>query len=197
MRLFVAIELDERVRSRLEKVQAKLRPECDGVRWVRPELIHLTLKFLGEVPDSKVAAVTQSIARAVANGEPLAMTLTGTGCFPPRGPVRIVWVGAEEPSGKLVHFAESVDAELARIGFPREQRPFSPHLTIGRVQDDRSGGKLRSAVTAVAIDRIEQAVESVTLMSSVLSPKGPTYHAVSRAKLGERPDGSHCGEVLQ
>ena len=189
MRLFVAIELDERPRSRLEEVQAGLRPHCDGVRWVRPELLHLTVKFLGEVADSRVPEVSEAVVQAAATVEPFTMTITGCGCFPPDGSVRIVWVGAEDASGTLDRCLESVDAELSRIGFPPERRPASPHITIGRVRADRSGGAVRSAVQAFHYREVHQAVNSVTLMSSVLSPKGPTYAAVGGMKFGPQESG--------
>ena len=99
--------------------------------------------------------------------------------------MRIVWAGLDEPSGALLQCAEAVEGELAQIGFARERRPFSPHITIGRVREDRSGGQIRAAAEGITLDAGDQSVASLTLMSSVLSPQGPTYSAVSRTNLGE------------
>jgi 2'-5' RNA ligase len=180
----VAIEFSDRVRSVLEQVQAALRPKCDGVRWVRPEQLHVTAKFLGEVKDAKVVAVTEAVARAAEQAASFNMEASGCGCFPPRGPVRIVWAGLREETGALTRCVEQVEEELGRIGYPRERRPFSPHVTIGRVRDDRSRGGIRSAAEAFTFDPAEQEVSSITLMSSVLSPTGPTYTGVSKVDLG-------------
>jgi len=184
MRLFVAIELSGSVRAVVKAVQDGLRPSCDGVRWVPVHQVHLTAKFLGEVSDAKVAGVSEAVARAAKAAAPFTMEVAGCGCFPPRGPARIVWVGLREESGALVRCVDVVEEELARLGFAKERRPFSPHVTIGRVRDDRSHGGIRSAVEAFTFDSVEQSVSSITLMSSVLSPKGPTYTAVSKTNLG-------------
>ncbi len=185
MRLFVAIELDEPVRSALGRVQADLKARCDGVRWIPPHQLHMTVKFLGEVPDRDVAKLSEAVGSAASKAAPFEMDISGCGCFPPRGLVRIVWVGASDPAGALLKCVDALEAELETLGFPRERRPFSPHLTIGRVREDRSGGQIRAAVEVHTFESLDQPVGSLTLMSSVLSPKGPTYTPVTVASLGK------------
>jgi 2'-5' RNA ligase len=185
VRLFVAIELEEAVRSALAKVQADLKGRCDGVRWIPSHQLHMTVKFLGEVPDRDVTKVSEAVNSAASKATAFALEISGCGCFPPRGLVRIVWVGANEPTGKLLSCVEAVEGELEAVGFARERRRFSPHLTIGRVRDDRSGGQIRTAVEAHTYSSLDQTVRSMTLMSSVLSPKGPTYTPVTVASLGK------------
>ena len=184
MRLFIAIEFSDRVRSLLEQVQAALRPRCDGVRWVRTEQLHLTAKFLGEVKDAKIPAVTDAVSRAAERAVSFTMEVSGCGCFPTGGPVRIVWTGLREKTGALTRCVEQLEAELEKIGFPRERRAFSPHVTIGRLREDRSRDGIRSAVGVHTFEPLRQEVSSITLMSSVLSPAGPTYAVVSKADLG-------------
>ena len=184
MRLFVAIEFADHVRSALKDIQVALGSQCDGVRWIPVEQVHVTVKFLGEVPDPKVMNVADAVARAAARVTPFTMELGGCGCFPPRGPARIVWAGLHEESGELARCAEAVETELEELGFRRERRSFSPHVTIGRVREDRSHGRIRSAADAFVFEPVDQDVSSITLMSSVLSPKGPTYTAVSKTNLG-------------
>ncbi|MGD2108158.1 MAG: RNA 2',3'-cyclic phosphodiesterase [Phycisphaerae bacterium] len=186
MRLFVAITLDEAVRNALGKVQNELRSRCEGVRWVPVHQLHMTVKFLGDVPDRDVAGVSRAVAAAAEESKPFRLKIEGCGCFPERGSVRIVWAGADEPTGALTQCVHAVEHKLEVAGFPRERRPFSPHLTIGRVREDRSYGRIRAAVDAHAFAANEQSVASLVLMSSVLSPKGPTYTPVSTANLGER-----------
>ena len=183
MRLFVAIQLSDEVRSALMAMQQTLRRTCDGVRWTRPEQLHLTLKFLGDVPDAEVSGVAQAVERAAGRAKRFEMRVNGSGCFPPQGPVRIVWVGVEEDSGELARCAQAMETELEQIGFARERRPFSPHITIGRVREDRSKGRTRSATEAHALRPVEQSVSSITLMSSTLAARGATYTSVTAAPL--------------
>jgi 2'-5' RNA ligase len=183
MRLFIAIELSDAVRRALAATQESLRPRCPDVRWIAPEQLHLTVKFLGDVADNDVTAVSEAMASAAATSKPFAMRIGEYGCFPERGAVRIVWTSAVEENGLLGGCVAAVEAQIEPLGFPREHRPFAAHITIGRVREDRSQGKLRTLVQAYRGQVIEQEVLSLTLMSSALSPKGSTYMAVSRAKL--------------
>ncbi|MFQ5414943.1 MAG: RNA 2',3'-cyclic phosphodiesterase [Phycisphaerae bacterium] len=184
MRLFVAVELEHDLRSALTAVQNALRRDASGVRWVRPEHLHLTLKFLGEVPDGDVARVSDAIRAAAARCDTFDITVSGSGVFPPAGRVRVIWVGLAAASGALGRCFAAVDAALQPAGIPRERRPFAPHVTLGRVRDDRSSGRLRSLVEAARVRPAGQAVRSLTLMPTSLAPGGPTYTAVTRAVLG-------------
>jgi len=180
----VAIELKDEVRDALQEVQKALGRAADAVRWVRPEQLHLTVKFLGEVPDDEVPRVAEAVARSAARSRPFEMQLTECGCFPPRGPVRIVWVGTHDGSGALLECVNAVEEELDGIGFPKDSRPFSAHLTIGRAKDGRSSEGVRLAVESGKVRPVRQSVSELTLMSSVLSAKGPSYSVVARSKLG-------------
>lgn len=184
MRLFVAIELADAAKSKLSELQARLGRDCQGVRWIPREQLHLTVKFLGEVPDGRVPEVCAGLSTAALDCRPFAMGLEGAGCFPPRGSVRIVWAGLLDASGQLRLCVESVESAMEILGYAGESKPFSPHITIGRVREDRSGGAIRQAVSKGNLARLEQPVTSFTLMSSVLAPQGPTYTAVCRVPLG-------------
>jgi 2'-5' RNA ligase len=184
MRIFIAIELSESVKKSLYRTQHTLKDSCPDVRWIPAEQLHLTVKFLGEVADSDVDAACQAMARAAAASKPFTMRTQECGCFPERGSVRIVWTKAADEGGLLARCVEAVEAQIEPLGFPREHRPFAAHITIGRVRDDKSKGRLRAMVEAHRGANVEQEVASLTLMSSELSPKGSTYAAVSRSKLG-------------
>lgn len=184
MRLFVAVELDERVRSVMVDAQKKLGRACDGVRWIRPEQLHMTVKFLGEVEDGRIAEICESAKMAAAECRCLDLRVSACGCFPPRGAVRIVWVGVGGDEGGITPMVQGVESRFESIGFPRETKPFSPHITIGRVRDDRSQGGIRSAAAAHSPEPAVQRVDSLVVMSSVLSRSGSTYTVVSRSRLG-------------
>lgn len=190
MRLFVAIELDDTVRTALARVQTSLADSCPGVRWVRPELLHLTVKFLGEVPDGQVMEAARAVERAGAACEPFDLAASICGCFPERGAVRVVWVGHPQPNDALAACVNAVEEQMAAAGFPPEARAFSPHITLGRVNEDRTRGRLRTEVQAMKLKPLSQTVNSLTLMSSVLGRGGPSYSAVSKSKFGELPSGS-------
>jgi len=190
VRLFIAIELDESHRTAITRWQDGVRPRCDGVRWIPLVQLHLTVKFLGDVRDQDVLDLSHAIRRASTVSGPFELRVSGCGCFPPRGAVRIVWVGAKEESGVLRRLVEAVEDECESAGFPREAKPFSPHITIGRVRDDRSGGKLRAIVEAGSLPERVQSVKMLSLMESVLAPKGPTYTSIGRFALGVADEGN-------
>lgn len=150
-----------------------------------PESIHLTAKFIGEVPDSDVDEVARTVADVAVEVEPFDMEITGIGCFPERGPVRIVWIGVREESGALVECVERLEEALWQLGFPKERRRYTPHLTIGRVRWDESDGAIRKAVDGSRVRTTTQPVSGLTLMMSALSPKGPTYTPVNKTKFGQ------------
>lgn len=184
MRLFVAIELSDAVRKSLSNMQTAMKRSCSDVRWIPAEQLHLTVKFLGDVADGDVPAVSQAVIDAAADSKPFVMRTSECGCFPEGGAVRIVWVSVTAEQELLAGCVAAVEAQLEPLGFPREHRPFAAHITIGRVKEDRSRGGLRTVVRAHRPAVMEEDVSSLTLMSSVLSPKGSTYVPVMRAKLG-------------
>lgn len=184
VRLFVAWLLDDSVRSALSRIQKKITASCDGVRWVKPEQLHMTVKFLGDVSDASVKEVTDVVARCASICNPFTITLAGCGCFPPNGPVRIVWVGANETTGTMVQNANRMIGVLEKIGFAPEGREWSPHITIGRVRNDRSHGSIRSAVQDCVFDELQQLVNKVSVMASVLSPDGPIYTPINTTDFG-------------
>ena len=186
MRLFIAADPPRAIADKIAVVQRTLADTKAAVRWVDPADYHVTVKFLGEVADGDVVEVSEAMKNAAENLEPFAMRTGECGCFPERGSVRIVWTSVVEDGGRLAGCVAAVEAQIEPLGFPREHRPFAAHVTIGRVREDRSQGKLRERVQAHSGKIVEQDVSSLTLMSSALSPKGSTYTVVSRAKLGAK-----------
>lgn len=184
MRLFVAILIDDKIRRAVARLQNRLGTRCDRVRWVHPDNIHLTVKFLGEVPDGDVMSVCELLTEAGRMATGFDMTIAGCGCFPQEGKVRTIWAGVREPPEALTQCVEAVELAMEVYGIPRERRSFSAHVTIGRLRGDRSAGRIRSTVAADEFVSKRQRVKSVALMASVLSRKGPTYSVVTRITLG-------------
>lgn len=191
MRCFVAIELSDEIRRQLHALQRRHAALDRAVRWARPEQIHLTLKFLGEVADAmlpRVCAVVQSVAAAHA---PFEFGVKDAGCFPTGGAPRVFWAGVEEPSGDLARLRDACEAAFVPLGFPKEDRAFSPHLTLARVKDFRAGRSIRDAAGREAGFRAgRQRAAEIVLFESVLALAGATYIPLARAPLLGTPRAS-------
>ncbi|MDR5697893.1 MAG: RNA 2',3'-cyclic phosphodiesterase, partial [Armatimonadota bacterium] len=151
MRLFVAIPLDPALRPAAQRVRdeiVRLCPEAaTGVKWVEPHNLHFTLKFLGEVPDAKVPEVAASLGR-LRECEAFEIRIEGVGAFPTSSSPRVVWVGVFEGADRLTALAARAEEILAEVGFAREARPFSAHLTLGRARERRRLPCLKVALEA-------------------------------------------------
>jgi len=181
MRCFVAVELTETVRKRLAALQQRFGDLGRSVRWVRPDAMHLTVKFLGEVPDWQLPDASRAVADVARQCRPFEFAIRSTGCFPPRGNVRVIWVGVEETSGELAACKRLCEDAFSALGFPKESRPFSPHLTLGRVKDPRSAGDLRERIAACSdFEAGTVSAGELVLFESRLSPQGAQYAVVHR-----------------
>jgi len=187
LRLFIAIELPGEVRETLGRLQHELqRRGLEKLRWVRPESIHLTLKFLGETPVKKVPAIQEALTRAAGPGRPDQVTLGGLGMFGNRRSPRVLWIGVQSVP-QVFDLYTRVEAELSSQGFPSEEMPFAPHLTLARVRSDIAL-EVRPAMVE-AIDAVEAPhstipVREVSLMRSTLRPSGAVYERVAAFPLG-------------
>lgn len=189
IRSFVAIELPEEAKRGLARLRRELeRDEHRFVKWVDPEGIHLTLKFLGNVPSKRLAEITEAIAKATQGVWLFHLEIHGIGAFPSRKQPRVLWVGIGGEVDKLTRLQQSIDSALAALGFAKEERHFVPHLTLARVREgaspaDRKGfGELLSSTILEEKYPIE--VEAVRLMRSQLTPAGAIYSCISMFGLG-------------
>jgi 2'-5' RNA ligase len=203
LRTFIAIELDGTLKAALHCAQERLGGQVPArsVRWVQPDGIHLTLKFLGDTPADKVEAVKAALARAAAKVEPFHFSLVGLGAFPNTRQPRVVWVGLQEPSGALSRLQREVEVQVAPLGFPTERRAFSPHLTLGRVQQVASRTDVRQigeAVAASLVDTLgEMRVMCVFYIMSDLRPGGAVYTTLGEARLGAAKEMSGMDGALK
>jgi 2'-5' RNA ligase len=190
VRTFVAIELPDPILARLEELQARIKEDVPPglVRWVRPEGIHLTLKFLGDVPVAQIEGLARALQEACAPHGGFTVRIAGLGCFPNPHRPRVIWVGVEEPSGALARLQHDVERALTPLGYPPEGRAFSPHLTLSRV---KGGGRealeaLGAYVSRSAVTVGEMQASAVHLMRSDLRPSGAVYTALAVAPLAGR-----------
>ncbi len=188
IRSFIAIELPPEAKSVLARVQDKLKSgNGASVKWVDPAIMHLTLKFLGNINSELIAKITAAMEQACRGVHPFAIELKGLGVFPNERRVRVVWVGLTGEVEMLAQLQKNFDIALAPLGFPAEARPFTPHLTLARVREEagpeerQSLGQLVAATALEAGGRVK--VQAVNLMRSQLTREGPIYTRISSVAL--------------
>jgi RNA 2',3'-cyclic 3'-phosphodiesterase len=192
LRTFVAIELPSVLLGEIGSLLERMRGETPGgkLRFPPPENIHLTLKFLGPTPETQVAAILAALESALSRSITFELTPRGIGAFPPQGAPHVVWLGLEGDLARLNETAESVETALHPLGFPREGRPFSPHLTIARAPRNAPGKAAGEALKTLA--RLDVPlfsgfrVETVTLMESRLGGPHSVYAPLGRLPLAEK-----------
>jgi RNA 2',3'-cyclic 3'-phosphodiesterase len=185
IRCFVCIEIPESVKLRIQAIQKGLSPLGGDVSWVKPSNIHLTLKFLGIVPAERIGLVTEVCSRITQGVSPFTLTVDGTGCFPSRRNPKVLWVGLRNVPGELRMLQCSLEDELQKKGFTREDKPFSPHLTLGRIRSSRQSEQL--ADTLLAWEFASQPVQAneLILMRSELHPDGARYTPLGKFPFGQ------------
>ncbi len=181
IRSFIAIEFDNEQKRALADLQSRLKRDHDSnaIRWVVAGNIHLTLKFLGNVAADKQLALQNAVAAACAGTPPFVLKLNGVGAFPNVNRPNVVWVGVEGDVGTAIKLAQKIDQACTALGFPREERALSPHLTLGRVKRDASSRERQQIsemlAKAQARDLGECRIERVSIMKSELKPSGSVY----------------------
>jgi 2'-5' RNA ligase len=186
LRCFIAVTLPAPLKQSVGKMMKSLRETGADVRWVPEENLHLTLKFLGATGEEQMEGITGALRKKISPHPPFYITIGGVGCFPGGRHPRVIWVGIQE-YGPLEDIYRAVEDVMTQFGYPPEDRPFSPHLTIGRV---RSGKRLAEALKrldefrAVVFDEFE--VKGVTLMKSELKPGGAEYSSLAEIPLEGR-----------
>lgn len=177
VRAFIALELDLGLRRAIGELQARLRPRLGGIRLVRPEAVHLTLRFLGETAPSQIDTLGPLLAAAAASCPPAVARACGLGAFPERGSPRVLWLGLEVPA-PVLDLQRACERAARAAGFEREARPFRPHLTLGRWRERGPRPPLGP------VDLGEARLDTLVLFRSDLQPGGAVYAALARFPLG-------------
>lgn len=177
MRTFIAIPFIEQAYQELAQLQDKLCKSNADVKWVEPANIHLTLKFLGEIDDEQVVKIKTSLDEIVKNHRPFNIHLAKIGAFPKLSYPRVVWVAIDEGCQECKTLAKSIEEAMEKLGFKKEERPFSPHLTLGRVRSAKNKPQLIAAIEKekdfAAQNKVS--VGKIILFQSTLTPKGSIY----------------------
>jgi len=184
IRAFVAATVEDAVVRRRLAGAKSLLPPLHGVRWIPDGQLHFTLKFLGDVEDERVPVARETTRAAALAAGPFDLALEGLGAFPPRGPARVLWAGCGPGAAALSALAAAVEDAFVARGFPREERPFSPHLTLARVRDPDAGRRLARALASLPPEPFGTiSVRELVLFRSELTPRGAEYFELLRVAI--------------
>jgi len=185
IRSFLAIEIPRTILKKIEEVQDDLKSSRADVRWVNPEKIHLTLKFFGNIDESRIDPIVKSIERPTQTISPFSLKVRGVGAFPHLKNPRVIWMGLVDGKEVLVSFQKQLEKELEKIGFEPEERAFHPHLTLGRMKSSKGREELAGRMERHKEEEFGNfQVERVVLFKSDLKPTGPIYTPLREINLG-------------
>lgn len=195
IRAFIAIELPETLRHELDRISHQLQEQCAAaggesarraVRWVPASNIHLTLKFLGEVSTANVQALARMLKAEAVRHPPFDIQVAGLGAFPNVRRPRVIWVGSEAPP-VLANLQRAIEAETRALGYPTEERPFSPHLTLGRISQNATPPEATAVAHALGMVEVGSLgcmhIDQVHLFQSDLRPSGAVYTSLYSFRL--------------
>jgi len=190
IRSFIAIELPDEVKRALAQLSRELgKAKYPFVKWVDMENIHLTLKFLGNIPPGQVAKIAEAVKQAAQGKSPFQLEISKLGAFPSVNQPRVIWIGVGGETERLLELQQDIDSRLVPLGFPPEEQPFVPHLTIARVRENASTDDKKALGRLLASRGFDSqshiAVDSIKLMRSQLTPEGPVYSLLSVVALAK------------
>lgn len=183
MRTFIAVEVPDTTRDRIAQMINRLKTTGTDIKWVEPGNIHVTLKFLGNIETDQPAVIRDGLSAALDSAGAFDLKLGRVGAFPDLNRPRVFWVSVVEGRAELVAMQQRIETELHARGFVREERPFSPHLTIGRVRSPRGLAKLTDLVRDMAFETEPFKVKRAAVVKSDLKPDGPLYTVIDHVEL--------------
>lgn len=188
IRVFCAVELPREIRAAVTAHAARLRREFPDARasWARPEGLHITLKFIGEVEAARVESLSRAAAAAVEGFKPFRLSIEESGTFPPRGSSRVLWLGVKDESGQLARLQRRLEQECSSAGFPPEPRAFKPHLTVARLRTPKDAQALSEAHRHTQFGPYNLEVSELLVIRSELGPGGSRYTPLSHHGLSSK-----------
>lgn len=183
IRTFIAISLPDDVKTNIVRVMETMKKVESNVRWVQPSSLHLTLKFLGNIETTKIKDVTSCLEEVSKKYKPFSFSLNGLGVFPNEVKPRVFWIGVKQGKEILEKMQQDIEERLWEKGFAKEERPFSPHLTVGRVANTSGGERLGAILGNIHFEEQFVSVNELLLMKSDLKPSGAVYSRIAGFKL--------------
>lgn len=184
VRTFIAVPVAGDAADSVDRFAAEIRKAGASVKWVEPGNLHVTLKFLGDLPRSRIPALVEAVGRAVEGEARFGMTLRGAGAFPNLARARVLWVGIADGADRLAKLAEAIDQTTIDAGFSPADKAFRPHLTIGRARGSSVGSGASRIISRSSDSELGTVdVEAVHVYSSKLTPQGPVYTSLAEISL--------------
>jgi 2'-5' RNA ligase len=186
IRVFCGVELPGEIRAAVAAHAARLRRDFPGARasWARPEGLHITLKFIGEVEVTRVEALSRAAGAAVEGFKPFRLSIEEPGTFPPRGAARVLWLGVKDPGAQLAQLQRRLEQGCEAAGFAPEPRAFKPHLTVARLRTPKDAHALSEAHRHAPFGPFHLDVTELLVIRSQLGPGGSRYTPLSRHEFG-------------
>jgi len=181
MRLFIATPISRQVETELANIIHQLKSAAGNVKWVKPENIHLTIKFLGETDESVVEHLSEMIDKTSRETKILEFRISKLGGFPNLIRPRALWAGLDGDHAELERLAIKIDERVHKLGYERETRKFRPHLTLGRVKKPQALPQLAHFIESYKIEAMPFQIDRLTLFKSTLTPRGPIYERLHEA----------------
>jgi len=184
IRSFLAFPISGILQEKLEQIIQALQTSCADVKWVSPKNIHLTLKFLGEVPQEDLKTISSLVRERCSGFHPVNSYLSGIGAFPDLRFPKIIWAALNDPNKEIQAMADALQEDLGKIGLPKEDRPFKAHLTLGRLKSQVHIKNLLSTLQQMdVVDKTQETLDRVILYKSTLTTQGPIYEALEEFKI--------------
>lgn len=175
MRTFIAVELSKGTISELKRVISELNISGANIKWIKPDTLHLTLKFLGDIPEEMVPVISRKLKQLAEETDPFDLSIKGIGVFPEWRNARVIWVGIEKGAEELSALASRVEEAMASAGFPRDKRKFLPHITVGRMRSAKNMDKLQETARALEVEEISTPIAALTFFRSELTRTGAIH----------------------
>lgn len=187
MRTFIAIELPNEIKEYLNSIQERLKKTGADVKWVEPQNIHLTLKFLGEIKEKKLESISKIMEEVTKDKKEFIIQLSSLGVFPKIEFPRVIWVGISQGQDQTTQIAQELEEKLSLLGIPKEKRPFLSHITIGRVRSSLNRKELvceiKNLQNNFKDNKLEFIAKKIILFKSTLTSGGPIYEALKEINL--------------
>jgi len=179
MRLFIAVNIPDEIKESLFAFQQELKLSLGEVKWINKDQFHLTLKFLGETEENKIENIINGISKAVLKSKPFKLSFSGAGVFPDINKPRVIWAGTGAGKEELLKIAQEIEENLNPLGFQKDKREFSAHLTLGRFRPFKNKATVINKIIEKDKTRLGSfKVKSVELIQSILHPGGPEYKCI-------------------
>jgi len=191
IRTFIAITLNSDIQKTLKEIQSHLRKTGADVKWVKPENIHLTVKFIGDTPPDKLLEIIKVLRTTTEKIKPFLFSLTHLGAFPKLEHPQVIWVGVESGKTEITRLAQTLENNLESLGFKKEKREFDAHVTLGRVRSGINRFALAKELKQFQIPKeISQSIDHVVFYKSTLTSQGPNYEVIEKAEFTVCPSKS-------